>query len=115
VQLATVDAATALQRRGVPFFYAASLTLQQLADPAFVDAYLRAPGGGEGDSSAGGAAEGCVCALSAGTPLDRADALALTPDGARAHTAHSHSHSVAATSAQPDALFPPPQARCTCR
>jgi hypothetical protein len=107
-QLATVDAATALQRRGVPFFYAASLTLQQLADPAFVDAYLRAPGGeaAGGSEAADGADESCVCTLSAGTPLDRADAVALTPDGA---PSARHIHTAPRLSLTPALLARPPK------
>ena len=78
--MATLDASTALQPRGAPSFLAATLALPQLADPAFVSAYL--PRGEGGASDAGAGDDECICALTAATPLDRSDAAALTPDGA---------------------------------
>ena len=79
-QLGTVDAATALQPRGAPYFLAATLALPQLADPAFVAAYLPRREGAETDCAVDSSE--CFCALTAATPLDRADAAAVTPDGA---------------------------------
>lgn len=77
--MATMDASTALQPRGAPFFLAATLALPQLADPAFVSAYLPR---GDGGADTGAGDDECFCALTAATPLDRSDAAALTPDGA---------------------------------
>ena len=104
-----MDAATALQPRGAPYFLAATLALPQLADPAFVAAYLPRREGAEG----GCAAEDndCFCALTAATPLDRADAAAVTPDGALVHDLRRRAASHA--QAPPAALGA--QARCICR
>lgn len=76
LQNCSLDAATALQRRGAPFFYTASLSLPQLCDPTFVEAQL-------GDAA--GDATGRVYAVTAASPLDgERDAAALLPNGALA-------------------------------